>query len=61
MKSTPDQDARQAQRKATDAVQAVNDRLDEAEALLADFLVRFSWVQDHPDFFERVKAFLGSS
>ena len=44
------------------AVQAVEDlakRLDDAEALLADFQDRFYWIKDHPDFFEEVERFLG--
>lgn len=33
--------------------------LDEAKELLEGFLARFSWIKDHPDYFEDVKRFLG--
>lgn len=33
--------------------------LGEAKELLEGFLSRFSWIKDHPDYFEDVKTFLG--
>lgn len=33
--------------------------LGEAKELLEGFLTRFSWIKDHPDYFEDVKKFLG--
>jgi hypothetical protein len=43
---------------AVTAVEELASRLGEAEILLGEFLDRFYWIKDHPDYFEQVTDFL---
>jgi hypothetical protein len=47
-----------AQTEAQGAVRKLSLRLDEAEELLQEFVERFSWLTEHRDYVERVRAFL---
>jgi hypothetical protein len=47
-----------AQTNAHQAVSELSARLDHAEQLLQEFIDRFSWLTEHADYLERVRAFL---